>query len=500
MADRPNVVLVLTDQQRADLCRREGFALDTTPFVDELAAGGVWFDRAYTTSPLCCPARTSLLTGRYPTAHRVRENPGVRQAVHAGDLFGTLRRAGYATALVGKDHTYLDPADVDYYEPFGHGGGLGPARTAEERRFDEWLTGLRHTTPTVPAPFPVELQGPYRIVSAATRWVDSLGDRPFLLLLSFPEPHNPYQVPEPYFSMFPPDRVPPPRYDDGVLEERPFAWHYLRRLGLAAHADYADAIARTRASYCGMLRLLDDQIRRFGEFLDVRGVRDDTLVFVTADHGDYAGEYGLVRKGAGLPEVLTRVPLVVGGPGVATRRGPHPAHVSLADIAPTVFEAVGVEPPPGVQGRSLWPLLRGGDHPADEFASAYAEQGIGGLPYTDADVPSPLPGLGGPADRYDFDELNAVTQSGQCRMIRAGDWKVVVDNVGGGELYHLPSDPFEVRNLWHEERYTAVRARLLHELTQWMLRAEDPLPVPSDGYRRKRDPRNYVAPYRQETG
>lgn len=495
MADRPNVVLILTDQQRADLCRREGFALDTTPYLDELADDGVWFDRAYTTAPLCCPARTSLLTGRYPTAHRVRENPGVRAAVHAGDLVGTLREAGYATALVGKDHTYLRPEDVDYYEPFGHGGGLGPARTADERRFDEWLTGLRHTTPTEPAPFPAELQGPHRIVSAATRWVGSLGDRPFLLVLSFPEPHNPYQVPEPYFSMFPPERVPPPRHDDQALEGRSAAWRYLRRLGQAAHADYADAIARTRASYCGMLRLLDDQIRRFVEFLDERALRDDTLLFATSDHGDYAGEYGLVRKGAELPEVLTRVPLVVNGPGVATHPGAHSAHVSLADIAPTVFEAVCVDPPPGVQGRSLWPLLRGEDYPVAEFASAYAEQGIGGLPYADGDVPSTLPGLGGPDDGYDFDELNAVTQSGQRRMVRAGDWKLVVDNVGDGQLYHLPSDPYEVTNLWHDERHAAVRARLLHELTQWMLRAEDPLPVPPGGYRRKWDRRNYRAPY-----
>lgn len=497
MPTRPNVVLILTDQQRADFSGREGFPLDTTPFADELAEGGVWFDRAYTTSPLCSPARTSLLTGRFPSAHRVRENPGAADAVFTDDLFSVLRRAGYATALVGKNHTYLTADDVDYHELFMHGGGLGTDRTDEERRFDSWLTGLRHRTPGEAAPFPAELQGPHRIVTAAQRWVDSLEGRPFFLLLSFPEPHNPYQVSEPYFSLFRPEDAPPRHYDDRALTDRSLSWRYLRRLGEAADPDYAHVIGRARASYCGMLRLIDDQVRRLVDHLDGRSLRDRTLLFVTADHGDFAGEYGLLRKGAELPEVLVRIPLVVNGPGVLARPDAHPAHVSLADLAPTVFEATGVEPTgTGIQGRSLWPLLTGRNYPADEFASAYAEQGMGGLPYADADVPAPMPGLGAADDEYDFDELNAVTQSGQRRMVRASEWKLVADNLGVMQLYHLPSDPYETRNLWDEPSGAGVRDRMLQELVQWMLRAEDPLPVPTRGYARKRDRRNYRTPYR----
>ena len=197
MRERPNIVVVMTDQQRADLARREGFALDTTPFLDELARHGTWCDRAYTPIPVCGPARVSLLTGRYPSAPHVRENRGTDHAVYACDLFDLMRSEGYATALVGKNHSHLRPDQLDYAARYMHNGGLEPDRSPEEQVFDQWLADLRHRVSLEPTPFPLEMQAPYRIVSQAERWIGSLGGRPFCLWLSFPEPHNPYQVPEP---------------------------------------------------------------------------------------------------------------------------------------------------------------------------------------------------------------------------------------------------------------------------------------------------------------
>ncbi len=100
------------------------------------------------------------------------------------------------------------------------------------------------------------------------------------------------------------------------------------------------------------------------------------MIFLS-DHGDYVGEYGLVRKGAELPEVLIRIPFLVVGPDISDQ--PHPAHVTIADIMPTLCEATGTDIPRGVQGRSLWALLRGKEYPEEEFDSAYAEHGFGGL-------------------------------------------------------------------------------------------------------------------------
>lgn len=110
----PNIVIIMADQHRAGLTRATGFPLDSMPALDSLASRGVSFDRAYTTAPLCVPARVSMLTGRWPHAHRVRQNSAARFAVYQQDLFQVCRQHGYRTALVGKNHTYLTPDRVDY--------------------------------------------------------------------------------------------------------------------------------------------------------------------------------------------------------------------------------------------------------------------------------------------------------------------------------------------------------------------------------------------------
>ena len=99
---KPNVVVIMTDQQRADVSKREGFALDTTPFLDSLASQGSWFDRAYTTMPACLPARVSMLTGRYPSTTRSRTNHNRDDAFYEKDLYEVMREQGYKTALCGN--------------------------------------------------------------------------------------------------------------------------------------------------------------------------------------------------------------------------------------------------------------------------------------------------------------------------------------------------------------------------------------------------------------
>ena len=195
---RPNIIIVMADQLRADVCTREGFPLPTTPSLDRMAEQGIWFGRAYSSAPLCVPARESLLTGRYPSAHRVRENRGSDYAYYHADLIDVLKRQGYRTAMIGKNHSHLMPQKVDHWCAFSHDGGEGPGRSAQEEAFDTWLKVLNHGVSCEPTPFPVECQGPFRMVSDAQQWIDSVRGEPFFLWLSFAEPHNPYQVPDGY--------------------------------------------------------------------------------------------------------------------------------------------------------------------------------------------------------------------------------------------------------------------------------------------------------------
>lgn len=472
MGDRlPNIVVLMTDQHRAGFTAGAGFELDTMPGLDALGAGGARFERGYTTAPACVPARTSLLTGRYPSAHRVRQNSNTRHVVRGDDLLDVLRCAGYSLHFSGKTHMYRRPEDFDsFHGPFMHTSA--PPGTAADEAFREWLVDLDHGPSSEPTPFPLEQQYAHRIVDGAIEGLRGRNtEQPFFGWLSFPEPHNPYQVPEPYFSMFDPEalaeRVAGPEAADGKGE----AWRWLQRLVEEKRPGHDDQWRRYRATYCGMLRMVDDQVRRFLDHLDVEGLLDDTVIFFLSDHGDYVGDYGLQRKGAGLPEALVRIPFVVRGPGVVPRAN-DTDHVSLADVLPTVCDIVGQPIPLGVQGRSMWPMLTGNAYSEADFASAYTERGFGGVPYASDERPQ----LHFDYEGTTYDELNTVTQSGSSAMVRAGRWKLVYDLTGEGELFDLENDPLELDNLWADPVHTEVRARMVELLLWWRLRVGDDLP------------------------
>ncbi|CAG7636860.1 Arylsulfatase [Paenibacillus solanacearum] len=500
--NRPNIIVIMTDQQRADVSAREGFPLDTTPFLDSLARKGVWFDKAYTASPICVAARCSMLTGRYPGAHRVRENGGIRHVSYTHDVFDVMKEQGYATALIGKNHTYLkaNSPSVDRFVALNHFGDQGPFRSEQEKSFTEWLS-RRSQCCMEPAPFPADCQNPARGVTSALEWVESLDEEPFFLWLSFPEPHNPYQAPEPYFSMFPPDTLPPVRATAEDRERKGFKWQWCRQQGDYFNPDYEAEIPRVRANYFGMLRLIDDEVQRLVHTLEASGRLDNTILVYLSDHGDFVGEYGLIKKGPELPDILLRIPLFFAGPGIVSQEQPHPAHVSIVDLLPTLCEAIGADIPAGVQGRSLWPLLTGKEYPAQEFASVYGEHGFGGLEFTDEDGLD-ISHFGSSSEKdgeriVRFDELNTVTQSGFMRTVRKEDWKLNMSMRGKRELYRISDDPLELNNRAGQSETLETELDLLSELAVWMMRSEDPLPYPA-GYSYKKDPRNYAAPYRCE--
>lgn len=464
---RPNIVFLMTDQQRAGFTRGEG-GPDTMPTLDRLFARGSRFSHAYTSAPVCVPARTSLLTGRFPSAHRVRQNSTPEYALYGQDLLDILREAGYALHFSGKPHMHRGPEDFDtYHGPFFHENG--PVERAEHEEFDAWLRALDHGVAEEPTPLPVTSQLPHRIVDGALRALDQTpGDKPFFLWLSFPEPHNPYQVPEPYFSMFKEEAVPDRMADASVIGTLDWRFRWLHRL-VEEKRPGADRLwRRYRANYMGMLRLIDDQI---GRLLNELGPEVENTLFVfLSDHGDFVGDYGLQRKGAGMPQALMRIPLALTGPGVLQQNRDEP--VSIVDLMPTVAERVLGRIPVGAQGRSLDPLLTGEEAPEAEFSSMYAELGYGGVSYSEEDRPE----LHFPYEGASFDELNSVTLSGEMRMVVSGRHKLVVDDAGREQLYDVVEDPAELCDLSDDPRFQETRAHLCRLLIRWLLRVADDLP------------------------
>jgi arylsulfatase A-like enzyme len=497
-APKPNILIIMADQHQAGLTQRSGFPLNTMPALDSLAESGVSFDRAYACAPLCVPSRVSLLTGRWPHAHRVRQNSAPHAAVFTKDIFDVVKPLGYRAGLAGKNHSYLKPAKLDFWREYGHlGGWRAPDAPNEVAAFDHWLTMENFAIESKPAPFPVEVQHPYRIVSDSIDFIQSSGNQPFALWVSFPEPHNPYQVSEPYFSLFPPEQVPHRKVGPEALDKKGFKWHWLRGLEEDASPGYDSEWRRTRSNYLGMLRLIDDQIKRLMGFLEQRKLRENTLVVYLTDHGDYFCDYGLIHKGVGMPEDLIRIPMVWSGPGIVPGNHLHDVFVSTADVMPTLCEALGVDIPEGAQGRSLWPLLQNKSYPKDEFHSIYSEVGYGGMYYDREDhVPYSIAEFHSvPGSKVGFDELDPVTQSGNLKMVRMGDWKLLFDMMGNGQLYNVASDPYGLENLFQNPSAAEERDQLLQELLAWTIRTQDDLPVAT--YKVKWPKRNWYALYRK---
>jgi len=483
----------MTDQQRADLTAREGFPLDLTPFADSIARSGIWFDRAYTPCPASGPARVSMLTGRFPRATHTDSNHNIADAVYSGDLFRTARMAGYKTVLVGKNHSFMTRDSADEWIPYNHLGQEKPGKdtlSAESLAFDRFLGTSSFYAALEAAPGNGWQQLPYRMVTDALKFAAANRETPFLMWLSFPEPHNPYQVCEPYFSMFN-GEIPPARTDASAQAVQGEKFVQLAEMMEMGHKGYSRNLERLRANYMGMIRLLDDQMRRFYEGMGELGLADDTVFVILSDHGDYAGEYGLMKKGAGVVDMLTRIPMVWFGPGIAGS-GRSDAHVSLVDVFPTVCEILGQDIPDGVQGRSLVDILSGRPYPLSEFRSIMSESGFGGQYITADDYDDYLEeGAVGRQGLF-FDELNSWSQSGTISMIRMGDWKLVCDMLGNCRLYNLREDPSEMKDLFGKRGVRKIQTELMRELLRWQISTVDPVPYPRQRYHYKTLPHNYL--------
>lgn len=498
-AKKQNVIIFICDQWSYGTTKAQGCPLDTMPTLDRLQQSGVGFQRNYCTIPLCVPSRISMLTGRWPDAHRVRMNLDAKDAFFEKDIYQVAKAAGYRTALVGKNHTYLEKSDVDTWIEYFHGGGPdGPGTPRADKDYDKWLTGRHFNVSDEPTPFPVTRELPYRIVSDAMGVIDQAGDTPFFMQVSLPEPHNPEQVPHPYWNMFPPESVPDRCAGPEALPKlgERLQWEYRMQQDVAPQTE--KLWRRYRSNYFGMLRLIDDQIKRLMEHLEAKGLTDDTVIVFTSDHGDSLMNFGLGHKGLGVRETVTHTPMIWHGPGIRNRPQLATDFTSMADLMPTLCEVMEQPIPHGVQGRSLLPLLRGESYPKEEFRSIYTSCGVGGLYYETKDN-VPLSAGQGPGPM--FDELNMVTMSGNQKMVRMGDWKLVYDMMGYGQLYDLSRDPCELTNLFGQPHYEKQQASLMAELAMWTIRVQDSLPTgPQNRKYQTKWPapsaHNWYAPYR----
>ncbi len=468
---RPNVVLCISDQQRADTMPGDRQVPVSTPHLDWLAERGTLFRRAFCTSPMCSPARSTILTGLYPHAtglvanHQEREiSREISLSPQVRILADYLQEAGYACAYTGKWHLGTG-GDRRGFTDFATRAGMHDvdgleqndmARFAGEAGYELGgkLTGNdvdRSTydgrTMVGTSLLPLAFHPAARDAAQAGQFIRRMRDRdqPFALVYSCHEPHPSFVCPAPFAGMYDPDAMPLPENRDDRS-----AYGLMRRRNdwqLRPTRDFDEGDLRQMwAYYAGAISYVDHCLGLLLEALVDTNQFDDTLFIFTSDHGEMLGSHGMLMKGSMLFDELMRIPLLIRPPGNGTGGRVNDSLVSHADLVPTVLSGCGVDVPDGLHGSDISALVDGGREPVRE-------------------------GLA-----FQFHSSNWGERPTPLRGWRTERWKYVESPGGGEEFYDLQEDPNETRNRIDEREAEASIAAMRASLRTWTEGAGDPWP------------------------
>jgi choline-sulfatase len=482
MSGKPmNFVFFFPDEMRAESVGCYGHPVVKTPNMDKLAGEGVRFDQCFVQHTVCSPSRCSLMTGWYPhvAGHRTLWH---LLRPHEPSLFRYLKEAGYHIEWHGKNDLYATeyfPGTVDHFALGGPKGGHGKAGTDADNNEEEpplysFLKkpshGGLHDTADMR-----KVQG--GIDFLRTRRAD---DQPFMLYLPLSFPHPPYGAPEPYHSMYSPDELPPLR--PSGLPGKPDFYRLIREYrGLDQAPE--ELLRKIQAVYLGMISYSDWMLGELLRALEETGLADNTTVIVASDHGDWAGDYGIVEKWpSGLDDTLTRVPLIIRAPG---NRAGHAVReqVELFDIMATVLELAGLEAKHSHFARSLVPQLNGAA--GDPERAVFTEGGYDPREphcYEGNATRESTNGRGTDHVYWPKSLQQQEHPESVCRstMMRTLDYKLVRRTNGVNELYDLREDPRELRNVYGEPAYASVRAEMETRLVDWYINTSDVVPFQED--------------------
>ncbi|MCF8030775.1 MAG: choline-sulfatase [Desulfohalobiaceae bacterium] len=442
MADeKPNILLIQTDQHTPHSLPCYGNKVVSSPNIDSLAEDGVVFESAYCNNPICAPSRFSMMAGQHTSRIGAWDN-GAEFPADIPTFAHYLRTNGYRTCLSGKMHFvggdqlhgFEERLTTDVY-PADH--GWTPDWRNPEYRFDWWYHNMSSVTEAGPCERTNQIDFDDETEFHATRWIyDTARDedeRPFCLVISFTDPHDPYACPREHWDRYSQEGIDLPETESIPEEERD---PHSRRLRYAYQADSTpvteEDVKNARRAYYGQISYIDDKIGRLLKALDDSGLRENTVVVFTADHGDMLGEKGMWYK-MSFFERSARVPFIVSAPNrFSPKRVSTP--VSLVDLLPTFLDLSGDErlshPADTLDGESLVPMLREGD---------------------------------GEETRTVISEFFAEGSIAPCFMVRRGRFKYIYSQPDPPQLYDLHNDPRELSNLASDTEYGEI-LQTLHQV------------------------------------
>lgn len=495
---KPNILLITSDQQHWNTIGAFQPEL-STPNLDRLVQEGTMFSRAYCPNPTCTPTRASIITGQYPSQHGAW-TLGTKLLEDRHVIGTDLSENGYRTALVGKAHfqplkgteeypsleSYPLLQDLEYWKQFkesfygfdhvelarNHTNeahvGQHYAIWMEENGCDNWRDYFLPPTGTMDKHklHKWELPEKYHYNAWIAERTNALldqyqeNDESFFLWASFFDPHPPYLVPEPWDTMYDPEKltipelVPgehagnPPHF--GMTQEENPDFSHLAESGYGIHGYHSHLMPESEgkrlvATYYGMISMMDKYIGKILDRLDELGLADNTIVVFTTDHGHFFGQHGLQAKGGFMYEDLIKLPFIVRYPGKVPAGHVSDAMQSLVDLAPTFLSFAGLPIPGGMAGvdqSQVWLGKKNSarDHILCEF-------------------------------RHEPTTIHQKTYVNSRYKI------TVYYNQTYGELFDLEQDPRELNNLWNDPGSAALKSGLLLEFV-WAELGKEPMPMP----------------------
>ena len=472
--DRPNLLYIFTDQQRADTLSCYGNQQIQTPNLNALAAQSFVFDKAYVSQPVCSPARATMMTGLWPHSCGV-PSCNVPLAAEIPTLADHLGEP-YTTAFMGKWHLgdeifpqhgfetwvgcedtyrahYSSTEKLEVLSPYHHflvQHGFEPDSTNRGQQVFS-----RHAAASMPEKFTkASFLG-----ERAAEFIRHQDDRPFALCVSYLEPHPPHTGPcnelydplslptSPAFRQKPPANAP--------LITRLMAAYYMASEEYGIDLQHDIGWRRVMARYWGNITLIDRSLGVILQALEESGQADNTIIVFTSDHGEQLGDHGILGKTV-MYEESVRVPLLLKVPQWSKTQTHIAGNFSHIDLVPTLLDLLSQTVPVALQGESRVPVLQGEESLVNN--DIFIEwDGKDGHP----------PASIGEA------EINRSMAQPLRTIIAADRWKLNLYQHGPGELYNLNTDPYELENLYdhnhHRERQKDLHSRLLN----WQQRTED---------------------------
>ncbi len=494
MPDRPNVVFIFSDQQRYDTLSCYGNDWINVPRLNALADESFVFERAYVAQPVCTPARATIVTGLYPhfagpTVNKMALPPD-RQSVaemapedyhtgwfgkwHLGD--DVIRQHGFDEWISTEDGHRPEYSRREYrtqmsdYHQHLVENGFEPELRMED--------GTMMFSPMQRARVPAEHQMASFLGGKAADFIDRNSDGPFMLYVSTFEPHPPYHGP--YDDMYDPEDLPVgPTFlkvpEGGSRHNTVRAEYctqylgqpdadtdpYLQPNAARGHDVTSEAGWRKlRAQYFANITLVDEMVGTILDALERNGVADNTVVVFTSEHGEMAGDHGMLEKRS-MYEESARVPLIMHVPGISNSHQMVEGAVGHVDLVPTILDLMGASLPDHLQGKSLTPVLRG-EQTLDGNEVFVQWNGVSDI--DDRHLGSP--------------EINLRNTQPWRTIVRDG-WKLALCATDQGELYDMVNDPYEQTNLFdHPDQRNRVRD-LAARIRLWQHKNFDHAPLPT---------------------